>query len=620
MAKPTKLQDQKDTHQQKVFVFGSQVLSPNKQCLEKLLRPLSNGAAPDWILDTVAGLPEYWDALTKKIPGVAGSIPGSVLLADLDTWLRRGLDDGEHATKLPNILLTPLVIISQLTQYWHYLKLQHTHGVTAATDFQAALVARQTDERDKETVGSLGFCIGLLSSFAVASSSNQQEFEKHGAVAIRLAMLTGALADAQEGRSRGIGQGRSVVYATAWRNTKQREAMINAVESLSPEAYVSVLWDEDRATITVSKRKALALAAQLRTIGVTAVEVGLKARVHNPHPNISRHTDALLQLCREKPGLCFPDAADLVLPTFANAGDGNPVSPGSGSMHEMALRAVLVQQCNWYGTVSSVLGVGKEENSSDGIIVSFGPEHCMPPSLTRLLGSRLVNFSALDEDNGLPEINPHSSQPVSLPELASAPELEAGTQSHQQQYLAADPCLVDSDAIAVIGMSIKVAGADDVNEFSQMLQTGDSQHEIIDSDRIKPDTLFRNTDQPQPVLYGNFIRDADAFDHKFFKRSPRESATMDPQQRLFLQGAYHAVEQSGYFTETTSRSNMATRDKAHVGVYVGSCAGDYGNHIACHPANAFSATGAMRSFVPGKVSHHFGVSRFHNKTAVMQRK
>jgi hypothetical protein len=383
--------------------------------------------------------------------------------------------------------------------------------------------------------------------------------------------------------------------------------MISVVDGLSPEAYVSVLWDEDRATITVSKRKSLTLAAQLRAIGVTAVEVGLKARVHNPHPDISRHTDVLIQLCRKKPGLRFPDAAELALPTFANAGNGVPVPPEAGSMEEMALRAVLIQQCKWYGTVSSV--VGKQENSSNGIVVSFGPEQCVPPSLTRLLGDRLVNFSALDAEDG------HPSQPVSQPTFESAQSQQQ--QKHQQpQIVAADPGLVDKDTIAVIGMSIKVAGADDVNEFSQMLQTGDSQHEVIDPDRIKPDTLFRNTDQPQPVLYGNFIRDPDAFDHKFFKRSPREAATMDPQQRLFLQEAYHAVEQSGYFTETTSLGNMSTRDKAHVGVYVGSCAGDYGQHVACHPANAFSATGIMRSFVPGKVSHHFGVSepyrRFDN--------
>ncbi|KAM0207791.1 hypothetical protein ACHAQD_011876 [Fusarium lateritium] len=165
-----------------------------------------------------------------------------------------------------------------------------------------------------------------------------------------------------------------------------------------------------------------------------------------------------------------------------------------------------------------------------------------------------------------------------------------------------------TEAIAVVGMAIKVAGADDVQEFSQMLRTGESQHEVIGPDRLMFDTLYREGDKdPSRQWYGNFIRDSDAFDHKFFKRSPRESATMDPQQRLFLQSAYQAVEQSGYFTEHDRvDSNNGKRDKKHVGVYLGACAGDYEHHVACHPANAFTATGNLKSFIPGKVSHYFG--------------
>ncbi|KAF4943417.1 hypothetical protein FGADI_13435 [Fusarium gaditjirri] len=160
------------------------------------------------------------------------------------------------------------------------------------------------------------------------------------------------------------------------------------------------------------------------------------------------------------------------------------------------------------------------------------------------------------------------------------------------------------EPIAVVGMAIKVAGADDVQEFSQMLRTGKSQHELIGPDRLMMDTLFREEEKdPSRNWYGNFIRDVEAFDHKFFKRSPRESTTMDPQQRLFLQAAYQAVEQSGYFTEN---DNGGDRDKRHVGVYVGACAADYEHHVACHSANAFTATGNLKSFVPGKVSHYFG--------------
>ncbi|KAI0198027.1 hypothetical protein F4808DRAFT_437417 [Astrocystis sublimbata] len=596
-----------------LFVFGSQVLSPTTQSITKLLRPLSTTATSPWVLDAVSGLPKYWDALTKKIPEVAGAISGEGLLADLEQWLWHGLpDDGRQVANLPNIILTPLVIISQLTQYWHYLESQGKKAGKTTTDLQKDVVAKDKDGRQGAQAETLGFCIGLLSSFAVASSGNAHEFERYAAVAVRLAMIIGALADAQESRSRGIGQGRSVAYATAWRTPTQGEEMLRIIEGLSPEAYVSVLFDEDRATVTTSKRKAPLLVKRLRVAGVTVVETGLHARVHNPNPNILPYKDALVELCRDVDGLQFPDATDLSLQTYSNAGGDNvTVRRDAGRMHEIALRAVLIQQCSWYGTFSSVVDAKDTENVSK--IVLFGPEQCIPPSLTRILGHRLVNFSVLDADEKSPP-TARDTAPKLKPASMMLPEYPRNStvSSHPEPPPSAnDMSAMDEDAIAVIGMSIKVAGADDINEFAQMLQTGESQHSEISPDWIQRDTLFRNT--PQQKLYANLIRDIDAFDHKFFKRSPRESASMDPQQRLFLQAAYQAVEQSGYFAEastSTSTSSISgtahSRDKACIGVYVGSCAGDYERHTACHEPNAYSATGVMRSFVAGKVAHHFG--------------
>ncbi|CBF73494.1 hypothetical protein AN7903.2 [Aspergillus nidulans FGSC A4] len=67
---------------------------------------------------------------------------------------------------------------------------------------------------------------------------------------------------------------------------------------------------------------------------------------------------------------------------------------------------------------------------------------------------------------------------------------------------------------------------------------------------------------------------------------------MDPQQRHLLQIAYQAVEQSGYF-------HSANPDR-QIGCYMGVCACDYENNIACHAPNAFSATGNLQGFIAGK--------------------
>lgn len=150
----------------------------------------------------------------------------------------------------------------------------------------------------------------------------------------------------------------------------------------------------------------------------------------------------------------------------------------------------------------------------------------------------------------------------------------------------------------MIGMSVKTAGADETCEFADMLKTGRSQHERITRDRLAHDSLFRKDPMEQREWYGCFVRDADAFDHKFFKRSPRESAAMDPQSRITLETAYQAVEQSGYLS-------AAERDD-FVGVYHGVAGVEYDQNSFSNEPNAFTATGHLRSFISGKLSHYFG--------------
>ncbi|KAL9084716.1 MAG: hypothetical protein Q9165_007964, partial [Trypethelium subeluteriae] len=571
-----------------VFLFGPQAVSFSRQ-FDQLRHSLSRKAAGQhWILDAVSGLPRYWHTLIERLPKIRGTVPGEECLADMDACLRRpplGDDKEARLENLPNLILTPLVVLTQLTQYWRYLELNYQDNEKGVRpDLQADLLARQKNG-EVSKVQTLGFCTGLLSAFAVASAKNRDEFEKYGTVAVRLAMLIGALVDAQEAWDKGSGQGPSKSYATAWRNAKQGQDMRRVIDNLFPEAYISVLYDEARATVTTSQRTVPALLKAMKGAGITAAEVGLRGHFHSPNKEFLDLTNILVELCESIPELCFPDASQLALSTYTNdAVDGEPLGSGVGNLTEIVLRAILVQQSNWYNTFAAVQA---SRVNHDSTYVSFGPDRYVPPTLMRRLGPRLMQFADLDEE---------------MPQgLASVLDPEA----HLLRERNMQPPPMHEEAIAVVGMSIKVAGADDVNEFSQMLRTGESQHEEITSERLMMDTLYREGDKdPKRKWYANFIRDVDSFDHKFFKRSPRESSTMDPQQRLFLQASYQAVEQAGYFTETTPSS--PGRDKNHVGVYLGACAGDYEHHAACHTPNAFTATGNLKSFIAGKISHNFG--------------
>ena len=103
------------------------------------------------------------------------------------------------------------------------------------------------------------------------------------------------------------------------------------------------------------------------------------------------------------------------------------------------------------------------------------------------------------------------------------------------------------EAIAVIGMAGRFPSAKNIAEFWEMLCKGRegishfSREELLESG-----TSLRSQDDPDFVSASGVIADADKFDADFFGFSPNEARLMDPQQRLFLETAYHALETSGY--------------------------------------------------------------------------
>ncbi|RHZ46593.1 uncharacterized protein CDV56_104489 [Aspergillus thermomutatus] len=540
---------------QSLLIFGSQIAYSEK-ALGDIRTTLQNKLSRQWVLNTVAGLPKYWDALAEELPEITDTIgsQGRQLLEDLGPWLESNTSKtlGVQGNALPGVVFVPLIVLQQLTEYHQYLQARNNG---AKSDPQAALVANKTP--------ALGFCMGLLGAYAVASAQNLEELDQYGAVAVRLAMLAGALSDAQETWNP------HRTYAVAWTNEKQHQDLRRIVDSISPEAYISVLFDEARATVTVSERAAARLVRKARAAGVVLSDTGFRGELHSPKAQSKKRIQDLVAFCNERDDLQFAKAEHLALTTFTNAGDGRPLASGDGSLHAHALETLFARQCDWYGTFAAVKAAYL--NGSEASVTTLGPDRCLPPTLVRHMGSRAVHFADV-----------HEQQP-------SSPD-------H-------DPVIDDDDAIAIVGMSIKVAGADDLDEFSQLLRKGTSQHEKATRERLNFDSLFREPDTRD--YFCNFVRDVDAFDHKFFKRSPRESAAMDPQHRLLLQAAYQAVEQAGLFTEAT-RAGQEGKDRSHVGVYIGSPSVDYEHNVATHPLNAFMATGNLQSYLPGRVANHFG--------------
>src|SRR5690349_13729580 len=103
------------------------------------------------------------------------------------------------------------------------------------------------------------------------------------------------------------------------------------------------------------------------------------------------------------------------------------------------------------------------------------------------------------------------------------------------------------DGIAIIGMACRFPGARDVNEFWESIRNGVeaisffTEDELIASG-VEPELIAR----PNYVRAGTVLKDIDLFDASFFGYTPREAETMDPQQRLFMECSWEALEHAGY--------------------------------------------------------------------------
>ncbi|MEM9161536.1 MAG: beta-ketoacyl synthase N-terminal-like domain-containing protein, partial [Cyanobacteria bacterium P01_F01_bin.4] len=130
--------------------------------------------------------------------------------------------------------------------------------------------------------------------------------------------------------------------------------------------------------------------------------------------------------------------------------------------------------------------------------------------------------------------------------------------------------------IAIIGMAGRFPGAQSVAEFWQNLQH--SVESIVPledaqllAQGVSPDTLA----DPNYVKVGGVLTDPDQFDAAFFGFSPREAELLDPQQRVFLETAWEALETAGYDTE---------RYKGSIGVYGGAGMNGYLLNLYANPA------------------------------------
>ena len=106
--------------------------------------------------------------------------------------------------------------------------------------------------------------------------------------------------------------------------------------------------------------------------------------------------------------------------------------------------------------------------------------------------------------------------------------------------------LLPANAIAVIGMAGRFPGANSLSAFWDNLRRGEESIVTLSEEQLGAAGVSDNAlASPSYVRRAPVIDGVDEFDADFFGFPPQVARMMDPQHRLFLQCAWHALEDAG---------------------------------------------------------------------------
>ena len=159
------------------------------------------------------------------------------------------------------------------------------------------------------------------------------------------------------------------------------------------------------------------------------------------------------------------------------------------------------------------------------------------------------------------------------------------------------------ESIAVVGMGCRFPGADNPEEFWQLLKEGKYAITEIPNERWE-ELRYYDTQSKTPKkicpTHGGFVPHLKEFDASFFRIAPREAASLDPQQRLLLEVSWEALENAAIAADLVQGSQT--------GVFIGVSAIDYWHQLLNRKEteiDAYLTTGNTHSLASGRISHFF---------------
>ncbi|OAB44755.1 type I polyketide synthase [Paenibacillus glacialis] len=164
------------------------------------------------------------------------------------------------------------------------------------------------------------------------------------------------------------------------------------------------------------------------------------------------------------------------------------------------------------------------------------------------------------------------------------------------------PADIDVDEFAIVGMSARLPEANDLEQFWTNLRNGtDSIGAFPEARRQDVEWLKQFTymkDMDVSFTPAGYLDRIDHFDYKFFGISPKEASLMDPNQRIFLEVAWNALEDAGYGGKQIIGSRT--------GLYIGYSGWPmYGNFVSHVESDDFemSVAGNITAIIASRIPH-----------------
>ncbi|TLD20284.1 hypothetical protein PspLS_08704 [Pyricularia sp. CBS 133598] len=503
------------------------------------------------LIGAIKETPAIWNLLAsdKRAQHVASGPRGDKFARALGKWIIEG-ETGLIASQPSTIVSFPLLFLTGLSQWCSYLDLSGQTHSEAISGLAAG--------------GIQGYCGGMLSTIAVASSSDEEELGRNCANIYRAAFLLGVfMSEGEDGPPEHAPDMMIVRLKYPGQDSELLEQF--------PGVYASATTNPLTICFAGRKSELMRLKEYATSKHMFSMQTYPTGTGHDPKN--ACYLDGMLAIVAENKGFGMPGADSLKVPVQSSWNGEQLSSQTPRELARNVLGNILCGRCEWYKVVEAVAQRIRETPSHSFLLL--GGYDCVP---VEPFHQASLKISKIDLAQTLRELAQKKA------ELAS----------------------YSDDTVVIVGSACRLPGASNLDELWGVLESGVSKCEEVRPDRVPINDSYRANLDPKFTSgrkwFANLVDGADQFDNELFGISHSEATWMDPQQRILLELAYEALDSYGHLGHRSYRREAGE----NVGCFIGGTLLEYNEHTSTHAPTSYSAIGTMQAFQCGRISHHFG--------------